>query len=171
MKEVNHGQILDIVYENEATGEKEYLDMIKRKTAMLLGSAFEIGAIFAGADLQIRKAFFEFGFNIGVAFQITDDLMDVDEESKKGNSFGSDIKKGKRTILMIKALDKAKKIDVSDIKKTVEIFRKTGAIDYARNLAETGVKAAKENLAKIKMSEEYMQYFIELADFIVKRKD
>ncbi len=185
MTEVNKGQVLDIYLEKkENVNEKEYFDVISKKTAWLLGGAFELGAIFAEADEKIRKAFFDYGFSLGIAFQITDDLMDIDKGSKKGNSFGSDIRKGKKTIIAIKAIEISGKGDYlnsildkgdcsnDEVNEVVKIFEKCGAIDYARKIAKDNIINAKESIDKIskEISDDYKEFFYGIADYIIERK-
>ncbi|MCK5282256.1 MAG: polyprenyl synthetase family protein [Nanoarchaeota archaeon] len=184
---VNHGQELDLLYENkENITEKEYLDMISKKTALLLGGAFEIGAIFAETDKEKQDSFFNYGFNLGMGFQIIDDIMDVDEKMNKGHERGSDIKKGKRTIIVIKALEKCDKKEKGfvnkvlndencsdeEIKKVIDIFRQKGAIDYARGLASEKIECAKDVLIRIgnDLNREYVNFFESLADYFIERK-
>ena len=185
MTEVNKGQAIDIYFEKKKdVDEKAYFDVISKKTAWLLGGAFELGAIFAESSDDIRKHFFEYGFNLGLAFQITDDLMDIDRNSKKGNSFGSDVRKGKKTIIAINALETSdkknylisilEKEDCSDdeVEKIVEIFEECGAVEYAKEIARDKVKSAKERIDEIsgKLNPEYVDFFKEIADYIVERK-
>lgn len=185
MMEVNKGQVLDIYLEKKRNvNEKEYFNVIGKKTAWLLGGAFELGAILADSDSRIRKAFFEYGFNLGLAFQITDDLMDIDIDSKKGNSFGSDIRKGKKTIIAIKALEISEKKDYissildkenssdEEVEEVVRIFGKCGAIDYAKKTAGENIRNAKQRIMEIsqQLDDEYVDFFIDIADYVMKRK-
>jgi geranylgeranyl diphosphate synthase, type II len=83
--------------------------MIRLKTAVLLGFSLELGAILAGASAADRKALREFGINIGIGFQLKDDLMDAYADPKKfGKQVGGDIIANKKTFLLIQALHKSK---------------------------------------------------------------
>jgi geranylgeranyl diphosphate synthase type II len=83
--------------------------MIRQKTAALLGFSLELGAILADAPDDDRNALREFGINIGIGFQLRDDLLDAYADPKKfGKQVGGDIRANKKTYLLIKALDKAK---------------------------------------------------------------
>lgn len=173
--EVNHGQILDLILEQKKDAtEKEYLEMSGKKTAYLLGSCFEIGGIFAEANEEIRKNLFEYGFNLGLAFQIMDDVIDINES--KGREIGSDIKKGKITIIFVHALNKSNDSERAllkgtlegsneDIKKIITIFKERGSINYAKKLAEIRINEAKKSLNKIHSS-----FLDNLAEYIIKRK-
>jgi geranylgeranyl diphosphate synthase, type II len=105
--EVCEGQQLDMDFEkrNNVT-EAQYLHMIKLKTAVLLGFALELGAIVADAGEAQQKALREFGVNIGIGFQLKDDLLDAYADPKKfGKQVGGDIIANKKTYLLIKALE------------------------------------------------------------------
>ena len=82
--------------------------MIRQKTAVLLGFSLELGALLAGASEADRKALREFGINIGIGFQLKDDLLDAfADPSKFGKQVGGDIVANKKTYLLIKALERA----------------------------------------------------------------
>jgi len=108
--EVCEGQQWDMEFETmDTVTEAQYLSMIRQKTAVLLGFSLELGAILAGASLEDRKALREFGVNIGIGFQLKDDLLDAYADPKKfGKQVGGDIISNKKTYLLIKALEKAK---------------------------------------------------------------
>ncbi|MEM7107426.1 MAG: polyprenyl synthetase family protein [Bacteroidota bacterium] len=107
--EVCEGQQLDMVFESrDDVGEEEYLEMIRLKTAVLLGTSLYLGALLAGADKGDRKALYDFGVNIGIGFQLKDDLLDVYANKEKfGKQVGGDIIANKKTFLLIKAKDLA----------------------------------------------------------------
>jgi len=106
--EVCEGQQLDMDFETKSkVSESQYLEMIRLKTAVLLGFSLELGAILASAPEEDRKALYDFGVNIGVGFQLMDDLLDVYADQKKfGKTVGGDIVSNKKTYLLIKALEK-----------------------------------------------------------------
>jgi geranylgeranyl diphosphate synthase type II len=107
--EVCEGQQWDMEFETRTTvTEKEYLEMIRLKTAVLLGFSLEMGAILAGAPAKDRKLLRELGWNIGIGFQLKDDLLDVYADQKDfGKQVGGDIIANKKTFLLIRALEKA----------------------------------------------------------------
>jgi geranylgeranyl diphosphate synthase type II len=112
--EVCEGQQWDMEFENRSkVTEREYIEMIRLKTAVLLGFSLELGAILADAPAKDRKALREFGTYLGIGFQLKDDWLDVyGDKNKVGKQVGGDIISNKKTFLLIKALEKAK-----DIKK------------------------------------------------------
>jgi geranylgeranyl diphosphate synthase type II len=107
--EVCEGQQWDMEFEAAATvTEKQYLNMIRLKTAVLLGFSLELGAMLANASVKDQIALREFGTNIGIGFQLKDDLLDAYADPKKfGKQVGGDIIANKKTYLLIKALEKA----------------------------------------------------------------
>jgi geranylgeranyl diphosphate synthase, type II len=108
--EVCEGQQWDMEFESKKkVTEAQYIEMIRLKTAVLLGFALELGAVLADAPDSDRKALREFGTNIGIGFQLKDDLLDVYADQKKfGKQVGGDIIANKKTYLLIKAIEKAK---------------------------------------------------------------
>jgi geranylgeranyl diphosphate synthase, type II len=108
-REVCEGQQFDMNFESrQDVTETEYLEMIRLKTAVLLGFSLEMGAILAGADQKTCEAIRDFGVNIGIGFQLKDDLLDVyADQDKFGKQVGGDIIANKKTFLLIEALEKA----------------------------------------------------------------
>jgi geranylgeranyl diphosphate synthase type II len=109
--EVCEGQQYDVDFESRnSVSEEEYLEMIRLKTAVLLGAALQIGAIIAGADAVDAKFLYDFGINIGLAFQLKDDFLDVYGNTETfGKQIGGDILCNKKTYLLINALNRADK--------------------------------------------------------------
>ncbi len=128
------GQQYDMDFESQTdTTFLAYLQMIEAKTAVLLGASLAIGGIRAGAGAQTRDSLWDLGVAIGMAFQIQDDLLDVFGKSEKtGKRRGGDIIQGKKTILLLKALDLAGPRQQADLKGLL------GATDIA---AEEKIRA------------------------------
>ena len=107
---VCEGQQWDMEFETTPiVSEKEYINMIRLKTAVLLGFSLELGAILAGAPKRDREILRDFGTNIGIAFQLKDDLLDAYADPKKfGKQVGGDIISNKKTWLLLKALERSK---------------------------------------------------------------
>jgi geranylgeranyl diphosphate synthase type I len=181
-EQIYHGQMMDVMMENsEGSSEREYLEMIRLKTAVFFGMAFELGALFSGVDEYKRQLLRDFGINIAMSFQIQDDIIDITGD--KGHEPGSDIKKGKKTLLILKASEKAdsyeKKIlhdvcgkqDASEreISKVIDIMHDAGAIVYCKNLALHYNKEAKDLLRKMKLDLYHSLLFSDMADFMIKR--
>jgi geranylgeranyl diphosphate synthase, type II len=106
-QQVCEGQMLDMEFEQRnQVSEKEYLDMIKLKTSVLLGACLKAGAWLGGATDAEAAHLYDFGINMGLAFQLKDDLLDTfGNETNFGKKTGGDILEAKKTYLVIKALE------------------------------------------------------------------
>jgi len=111
--QICEGQQLDMDFEKRTTiSEKEYIDMIQLKTAVMMGACLKSGAIIGGASESDQKYLYEFGVLLGIAFQIKDDWLDVYGNSEIfGKKTGGDILCNKKTFLLVNALETAKKED------------------------------------------------------------
>lgn len=120
--EVCEGQQLDMNFESrELVSEEEYLNMIRLKTAVLLGFALQLGAILAGATKNDAQRLYDFGMNIGIAFQLKDDLLDVYADKEKfGKQVGGDIIANKKTYLLVKAKESATGLTKDELDKWLQ---------------------------------------------------
>lgn len=107
--EICEGQEYDIQFETrDNVKAEEYLNMIRLKTAVLLASSMKIGAVVAGASSKDAELLYKFGINVGLAFQLQDDYLDVYGDPKIfGKNTGDDIATNKKTYMLIKACEKA----------------------------------------------------------------
>jgi geranylgeranyl diphosphate synthase type II len=108
-KEVCEGQQMDMDFESESIVEiDDYIKMIAYKTAVLLGCSLKMGAIVGGASENDAQDLYEFGLNLGIAFQIQDDILDVyADQNKFGKQVGGDIIANKKTYLLLRAYQDA----------------------------------------------------------------
>lgn len=122
-KEVCVGQQYDMDFESrDQVKLKEYIEMIRLKTAVLVACAFQMGGILAETSLENQKKLYEFGENLGIAFQIQDDLLDVYGDPKTfGKQVGGDIIENKKTYLYLKALEMASENDKNQLKHLFSI--------------------------------------------------
>ncbi|MBU2045104.1 MAG: polyprenyl synthetase family protein [Bacteroidetes bacterium] len=106
---VCEGQQIDMNFERRAeVSIPEYVEMIRLKTAVLVGGALKIGALIGNASEKDAQLLYEFGENLGIAFQLQDDILDVYGDPEKfGKQVGGDIISNKKTFLLIKALELA----------------------------------------------------------------
>ena len=175
------GQALDMGFEERFdVTEDEYMEMIFKKTGALIAAATKSGAIMGGASQEVIDAMYEYGRLIGLAFQIQDDYLDLaSDEETLGKPIGSDIGKGKMTIIAIKGLasdDSGRLLEIlkddensqEDIDEAIEILSKCGAIEYARNLALDSVNQAKQSLDILPDSSS-KQILLDIADFVLER--
>lgn len=115
--EICEGQQYDMEFESRNdVKEEEYLDMIRLKTAVLLGGALKIGALIAGASENDADKIYKFGENIGLAFQLRDDYLDVYGDPEIfGKNIGGDILNNKKTYMLINAMQKAEGADKEEL--------------------------------------------------------
>lgn len=136
--EVCEGQQWDMEFEKVSiVSEKDYLHMIRLKTAVLMGFSLELGAILAGASEKNCVALREFGTNIGVGFQLKDDLLDAYGDPEKfGKQVGGDIIANKKTILLILALKCANGEQVNQLNSWMlaKFFNKTKKIKAVKEI-------------------------------------
>ncbi len=120
--EVCEGQQYDMNFETQGDiSIKDYIEMIRLKTAVLLAGSLKIGVILAGADEEYGEALYRFGENIGIAFQLKDDLLDVFSDVEKfGKQTGGDIATNKKTYLYLKAFEKAEGETLTKLKRLFE---------------------------------------------------
>jgi len=123
--EVCVGQQIDMDFEKAAiVREDEYLRMIELKTAVLLAASVKTGAVIGGADDKDCDLMYEFGRNLGLAFQIQDDLLDVWGDMKVfGKTAGGDIVSNKKTFPFVKVMEKAKGVQLKELQR---LFSATG---------------------------------------------
>lgn len=123
--EVCQGQRLDIDFEDKIDIRiEEYIDMIRLKTSVLIGAALQIGAIVGGASEKEASQLYNYGVNLGIAFQMQDDILDCFGDSEKvGKIKGGDILRNKKTFLLIHAIETAK--SKNDIKFLEAINKNT----------------------------------------------
>jgi geranylgeranyl diphosphate synthase type I len=182
--EICQGQALDMLFEERRDiGEKEYLKMVSGKTGALIEASTKVGALLGRGKPEQVRALAEYGRLIGIAFQIHDDVLGlVGEEKKFGKPIGSDIREGKRTLVIVRALEATpdsrktiasvlgkRKASKSEIKEAIEVLKETGAIDHAAKKARELVARAKSKL-DVLLDSKAKRFLLELADFTVERE-
>ena len=117
--EVCEGQQYDMDYELLANvSVADYMEMIRLKTSVLLGCACKLGAIVAGTGEQDASNLYTVGLNLGLAFQLQDDLLDVwGDEATFGKEIGGDIMNGKKTFLLVNALAMANDDQLAELRR------------------------------------------------------
>lgn len=163
--QVCEGQQYDMEFEdrNDVSVE-EYLNMIRLKTAVLLGGSLKMGAIMGDADSKDAELLYHFGVNLGMAFQLQDDLLDVfGDEEVFGKKIGGDILSNKKTFLLIKALE----IATGDLKEELEKW--IVAKEYDPNQKIERVKAIYKKLNVHDLSQEKIdKYFALCLEYLDK---
>ncbi|MFQ6002219.1 MAG: polyprenyl synthetase family protein [Candidatus Zixiibacteriota bacterium] len=162
--------------------EKTYLQIIAEKTASLFAASCESGAIAADADQKSKELLKNYGLNLGMAFQITDDLLDwIGQTEKTGKGLGNDLKEGKITLPLIHTLREAdrssrKKIfgllendfNQRDFNQILSFIKGNGGVEYSRQKAKSFGEEALSQLSDLKDSE-YKQALENLVGFVIKR--
>lgn len=190
MKNLHLGQGIDIFWHQGKMvkiSEKEYLQMTAIKTGCLAGMTAEMAVILAKRE-KLAEKMKKFGQSLGIAFQIQDDILDITLSGQKrkefGKSFGNDIKEGKRTLMVIYTLNKAKKEEKERLlqilnkhtenkeeqKEAIKIIQKYGGIEYAKKKAE---KILIDNWQKIEKeipNNQAKNLLKELVFYLISRK-
>ena len=151
--EIGEGQQLDVEFEtrNDVT-EDEYIEMIRLKTSVLLACAVKIGAILAGASKEDADNLYKFGEQIGLAFQLQDDLLDVYGDPKVfGKNIGGDITSNKKTYMLINAVNRA------DASQREELMRWIDAKTFERNEKVAAVTRLYDEIGIRQLCEEKME--------------
>ena len=165
--EVCEGQQMDMNFETQNNIElPEYIKMIELKTSVLIAAAFQMGALIGGASELNAKRLYEFGRNVGIAFQIQDDILDTFGDPEKfGKKVGGDIVQNKKTYLMIKALECANETQKTDLEHliTTETTDETAKIN--------AVKAIYEATDVRKFAEAAMNEHLEIAFWNLEHTD
>lgn len=172
--------------DNFNQSEDDYFTVVMGKTALLIGAACEIGALFGGADQKKQSALKNYGMHLGCAFQIVDDLLDyLGDESVTGKGVGNDLKEGKMTLPLIIALKSAPSVErnrllailkhgvdsPADFPEAVEFIDKYGGFSGARKKAETIIAQALEPLHLFHREENRkgLGFLRELSAYVLKR--
>ncbi|MBK8390548.1 MAG: polyprenyl synthetase family protein [Saprospiraceae bacterium] len=188
--ELCEGQRLDMDFEqSEQVTISDYLHMITNKTSVLLAACMQMGAIIAGADKAHQKHVYEFGKNIGIAFQIQDDILDTfGDASLIGKKSGGDISQNKKTYLYLKALElstdqqkeellllynsNADNIDEEEkIAKVRKIFNTLVVEEYANQLKEAYMDLAISHVRQLDIAQTYKDELIAFSEYLVKRSN
>ena len=176
------GQSLDIEFESrDAVEPDEYLDMVELKTAVLYASAASIPAMLVGADDRV-DALYGYGLDIGRAFQIQDDLLDLTTPSEKlGKQRGSDLVEGKQTLVTLHARQQGIDVDglvetdsvdavaKAEIDRAVGRLEDAGSIEFARETAHELIQSGKDNL-QVLPDNEPRDRLLDIADYLIERE-
>ena len=163
----------------------EYLNMIRLKTAVLLACSLKIGAMAANAPERIADLLYVFGLDLGIAFQLQDDLLDVFADQEKfGKKIGGDIVSNKKTFLLLKALELSDYDTKKDLLELIEkkefdpdekikafrtIYNKLNIKDITINKIEDFYQSALDVLNAIELEKETKAELLQLARLIMDR--
>jgi octaprenyl-diphosphate synthase len=176
------GEILQLLHaRNLELHEAEYFEVTIRKTAILMSAACQIGAILGQASAPQEEALSQFGLNLGITFQVVDDILDfIGDEREMGKPIGNDLKEGRVTLPVIHALTRAETRDQARLKEIagnlapemipelMGLLDKYGSLDYARDMARRYNLKAQENLGGFPASRE-KTYFWAITEELLDR--
>ncbi|MEM2213457.1 MAG: polyprenyl synthetase family protein [Candidatus Nezhaarchaeales archaeon] len=188
IEKTGHGQILDMTLEKESLGmvkEKDVLEVHRLKTAIYtIDGPLRMGGVLARADRELLNAYSKYAIPVGIAFQLQDDILGVfGDEKVVGKPVDSDIKEGKKTLLVVKAWERAtpeqRKIlertlgnryaSNEDVEMVREVIRSTGALDYVRKLALKLAEEGSSALDEADISYDVKKILKDLAKLVVER--
>lgn len=185
--EIDEGQQYDIEFEtrNDVT-EEEYLEMIRLKTSVLLACAVKIGAILGDASDEDANLLYQFGEQLGMAFQLQDDLLDVyGDPAVFGKAIGGDITSNKKTYMLINAFNRANDSQLRELKRWTEarefdraekvqavtrIYDEIGIRELCEQKINFYFDECRKSLAKVSISEERKQMLLDYTDEMMTRR-
>jgi octaprenyl-diphosphate synthase len=179
------GEVHQLMRKGDVTlTEDEYLEVIRRKTAVLFQAACTVSAVIADAPEKKEKALSEYGHNLGIAFQMIDDLFDyIMDTADLGKEVGADLREGKLTIPVIHALKQADSADrdqmvkiiqnedftVDEFKRLVALMKKNDGIDYTIKIATAHIEKAKKALSVFEDTK-IRDSLYDIADYALARR-
>ncbi len=181
---IAEGEVLQLVTTNDTgTGEADYLEVIRCKTATLFAAAAEIGAVVAGRPEAEQRALADYGMNLGIAFQLIDDLLDYSAlQAQLGKTVGDDFREGKMSLPVVLAFARANdeerefwtrtmermEQEEGDLGQAIALLQKHGVLDETAGRARDYAVRAKQALAAFPESE-IRAAMMEAVDFAVDR--
>lgn len=180
---ISEGEVQQLVNAKDpSVSEQNYFNVIHKKTGALFEAACETAAVLSDASDEQRIALRQYGYHIGMAFQLVDDALDYEGDVEAlGKNVGDDLAEGKPTLPLIFAMANAKAADselvaaaikqgdVGKLSQVVDIVRASGALDYTNRKAAEQVELAKQQLNVLKDSR-FKTAMASLADFSIARK-
>ncbi|WP_372591782.1 polyprenyl synthetase family protein [Guyparkeria sp.] len=179
---IAEGEVMQLMNIGDAAvSEARYMDVIGRKTATLFEAACRLAAVLDGRDEAVEDALGEYGYRLGVAFQLIDDVLDYrGDEAQTGKHVGDDLAEGKPTLPLITAMARADAAGAELVREAIEsqsaaridevlkVVEQTDALSYTSALAEREAEKAKQALTVLPESV-YSRAMSALADISVQR--
>ena len=177
------GEFVQMEKLGRVVGEAEYYDLIDRKTACLFDVSMRLGAVLAGASEELEEQLGEYGRNLGIAFQIVDDVLDLTAtERVLGKPVASDLREGKATLAVVHALEHGTPSEHEAIRRVLEdlsfertshaevlaILERHGSVQYALTAAFQYAEVARAAIAGLPESD-YKRALLWMPDFVVAR--
>lgn len=178
------GELLQMETLGRAPTEREYNELIYRKTACMFQVSMQLGCVLGGASPDLEDLLGEYGRRLGLAFQIVDDVLDLTaSEDVLGKPTASDVREGKATLAVVHAVENGTPEERADIaavmedqsfdrvshERIVAILQRNGSLDYAMHVAYQHAAAARENIAILPESE-FKRALLWVPDFVVARE-
>lgn len=184
-EQMSQGEIEQLAHKGDVSlDQKAYLEVIRCKTAVLFEGACKVGALLNGSSRVLADRLAQFGHHLGIAFQMTDDLLDYTLDSEAlGKKAGADLREGKMTLPLIHALritsakDRSWIIDLiqsadfskQQFKRLIDLLGQCGAFDYTHQFAAEHIQAAKSALAGLNNAPE-RSILEDIADYALIRR-
>lgn len=182
---IAEGEVLQLTTENDpATTEAAYFEVIRGKTAALFAAAARIGPVIAGRGDADAEALDSYGMNLGLAFQIVDDVLDYDaDQAALGKTVGDDFREGKATLPVLLAYARGGEDDRAfwrrciededqsdgDLKRAIDLLHATGAMSDSAKAARACAADAKAALQGLDVDNRFRDALTDVADFCVER--
>ncbi len=178
------GELLQMESLGSSLTEHDYFELIYRKTACLFRVSMQLGCVLADAPQVMEEALGDYGRNVGLAFQIVDDVLDLTaSEAVLGKPTASDLREGKATLAVVHALEHGTAEERADILAVIEdqgfervrherilaILQRNGSLYYAIQVADAHAEAARGNLSELPDSE-FKRALLWVPDFVVSRE-
>jgi geranylgeranyl diphosphate synthase type II len=182
--EVCEGQQWDMDFEQRADVSIDaYLEMIRLKTSVLLAASLQMGAMAGKASEEQAAALYNFGIQLGLAFQLQDDYLDAfGEVAKLGKQKGGDIQANKKTYLLLKAMELANEEQKNQIEALLQstaedkvaqmlsLFEATKAKDACKTLMQQYTQAAFDSLESLSIAPHKKEPFIQVTNYLLNRE-
>ncbi len=179
---ISEGEVQQLVNaKNPEINEENYYSVIHKKTAILFEAAGETAAVLCSSDAETRTSIRQYGYHLGIAFQLIDDALDYSGDADTmGKNVGDDLAEGKPTLPLIHAMNHSneeessliaesiRQADSSKLETIISIIQRVGSLDYTLNAANQHAAKAIASLTPLPESP-YKQAMVELAEFSVKR--
>ncbi|UCD87570.1 MAG: polyprenyl synthetase family protein [Desulfobacterales bacterium] len=183
--QMSEGEIQQLLHRGDlAVDEADYTEVIRRKTACLIQAACQVGALLAGAPEKQVEALRDYGYQLGIAFQMADDILDYTADTRiLGKPIGTDLREGKLTLPVIYALNQAtgedrRRLEIAirdmdmmeaDFETVLKLIKKYGGIVYTRKRAQEHIEQAKTCLDMFGPSQP-RKLLEQLADYVLIRQ-
>jgi octaprenyl-diphosphate synthase len=183
--QMSEGEIHQLLHKGDlSVSETDYMEVISRKTAYLIRAACQVGALLAEAQEEQVQALAEYGYQLGIAFQMADDVLDYTADTKViGKPVGTDLKEGKLTMPIIYALNRAtgedrRRLEIiiqdpdikeEDFEAVLELIKKYDGVEYTRERAQEHIEKAKACL-EIFSASNARRLLEQLAEYVLARQ-